>query len=368
MPFDVFVTYSGMRGASFAKAAASTLWDVFYLQAGRHQSAADPDEETDEATRKALAGSRAQLVILTPEALESKRVQKEVSLGSELRKKVVCYRDSRVTDDRLTGALASLRPQTFHSTKDLTAKLSSSDRWGIPVIIPTAGGEAGISPLNLLIPKTMLPVAGKPILHHILDSLATAPEAFSAVVMLVGRNREVIEYWASLFPGKLPVRCVEAQVNTLPAALKRLRLKTSFLLYFSDILLEDEISWTKVLADHRHLRDHHKVIGTLLASRAYQLDIGTITPAAQGLALIKGFSEKPPTLLHDLANLGVSVFEPGFVPYLHNSDESVFGDSLMRAVKAGQEFGYYTHSRWHHIQTIGAWLAANDAYAKHQGS
>jgi NDP-sugar pyrophosphorylase family protein len=86
-------------------------------------------------------------------------------------------------------------------------------------------------------------------------------------------------------------------------------------------------------------------------------------PATTGVSgLVGSFSEKPQTLLTDLANMAIALFEPSFLQYLEPTDSSLFGQSLLRAMDNGIKFGYFTHGKWRHIQTLTDWLAARRAY------
>jgi glucose-1-phosphate thymidylyltransferase len=69
----------------------------------------------------------------------------------------------------------------------------------LKVVIPAAGGGTRLKPLTDNRPKVMLPVAGKPIIGHIVDLVAGVNP--SEVIVIVGSQREQIEdYLDRSFP------------------------------------------------------------------------------------------------------------------------------------------------------------------------
>ncbi|MDO9172055.1 MAG: sugar phosphate nucleotidyltransferase [bacterium] len=74
-------------------------------------------------------------------------------------------------------------------------------------LIPAAGTGTRLRPHTHNKPKALLPVAGKPILGHIIDDLLQA--GVDEVVLIIGYCGEAVRAWAAgAYPG-LPVTCVE---------------------------------------------------------------------------------------------------------------------------------------------------------------
>ena len=64
------------------------------------------------------------------------------------------------------------------------------------VIIPAAGIGSRLRPHTLATPKPLLPVAGKPMLAHVLDSLK--PLDPDEVIFVVGHHVEIVTDWQGL--------------------------------------------------------------------------------------------------------------------------------------------------------------------------
>lgn len=76
-------------------------------------------------------------------------------------------------------------------------------------IIPAAGKGVRLMPFTKNVPKTMLSVAGKPILGHILDQIVHL--GINRVVLIVGHCKEaIVEYMAHCYP-HLDVQFVEQE-------------------------------------------------------------------------------------------------------------------------------------------------------------
>jgi GTP:adenosylcobinamide-phosphate guanylyltransferase len=213
-------------------------------------------------------------------------------------------------------------------------------------IIPTGGRAGSMYPFNSGMPKSLFIVNTKPILHHILDSLNR--DIFSKVIVLTREYSPMIE--ESLLPYQNFVECIRIDRN-VPAALLEIKnkLKSPFLIHYNDILI-DEIKWDHVIKHYQFLKERYSVIGMLVCSKYYPLDIGILTEKTADL--LESFNEKPDYLIEVYANIGVSIFEPDFLNNIEPADGSIFKESLKRAKDGRKKFGIYKVDRWWHIHDL----------------
>jgi glucose-1-phosphate thymidylyltransferase len=108
------------------------------------------------------------------------------------------------------------------------------------VILPMAGFGTRLRPLTWSKPKPLVPVAGKPVLGHVLDMLAVLPE-LEEVVFIVGYlGDQVQEYVHTAYPD-LRARYVEQKEllgQSQAIWLAREYLQGSILILFVDTLIE----------------------------------------------------------------------------------------------------------------------------------
>jgi glucose-1-phosphate thymidylyltransferase len=112
------------------------------------------------------------------------------------------------------------------------------------VVLPMAGFGTRLRPLTWSKPKPLVPVAGKPVLGHVLDMLSALP-ALEEVIFIVGYlGEQVQEYVQAAYPG-LHTRYVE-QKDLLGQSqaiwLAREYLQGPILVSFVDTLIETDFA------------------------------------------------------------------------------------------------------------------------------
>ncbi|MDT4895329.1 MAG: hypothetical protein QOH25_406 [Acidobacteriota bacterium] len=361
MMHDLFISYSASDGLALARLISETLEKNFLFDIFMADKEIKAVESIDSKVRDALNGSKRILVLFTANAITSEWVTSEITLALDLNKDIIVCRHQGVEKQNLPIRLLQREHIIFKDGDDLVESLNRM-RWGIPVIIPAAGKSGGLYPLNMGMPKLLLPVGEKPILHHIVEKINKTPKAFSKIIILTKEFSKMIEYYAGLMKSELPVECRETLDPKLPMALKKLSLKTAFMIHYSDILIEGDFNWTHFLQHHKYYRDTSNVLGTLMASDNYKLPVGRIRTGGQ--QLLKEFTEKPKSIeaVGYTINMAVSIFEPEFLDKIEDNDVSLYGDSLSKAMKKGGNFCLYNHDKWRHIQTLGDWYEAQRDY------
>ena len=361
--FDLFISYATSDGLAFATAVADFLKQKYLLSVYLAERATHPGEAIDDKIKEAMGLSHKVLFLFTPDAIKSDWVQGEVVIALALKKSLVICRREDVDKNELPVRLMRKEHIVFENDKKLMESLDNTLNWGIPVIIPAAGRSGGLYPMNLGMPKIILPVGDRPILHHIVQKLDQT--VFSRIIILTEMFSDMIEYFAGLSGVSIPIQCMKTPNRKLPMALKELGLETTFLIHYSDILIEGDFNWGQMLEHHKYHKSHHNVIGTLMASDKYNIPVGRIQTGRQ--QMITKFTEKPDNLESvgynmNSINMAVSIFEPDFLKHIDENDLSLYGDSLKRAMEEEKKFCIYQHDTWRHIQTLGDWFEAQKHY------
>ncbi|MCA1631538.1 MAG: TIR domain-containing protein [Acidobacteria bacterium] len=290
--YDLFISYATDDGLSLAKAVAAMLHEVYMLETFIADEESRVGTSLNEKVRKAMLQSQQVLVLFTKKAVASDWVNGEVTLAIALEKDIIICRSQDVQRQALPILLLEKEHLDFQDSAELLEKLKTIQAWGIPLIIPAAGRSGGLYPLNMGMPKILLPIGKKPILHHIIDKLDST--IFSKIIILTKDFSEMIEYYAGLSTTTIPIECRRTPAPLLPLALKEMKLNTTFMVHYSDILIEDDFYWAKFLQHHKYYRSSQNVIGTLLTSNRYKLPVGRVKTGQQ--QIIREFTEKPESI------------------------------------------------------------------------
>jgi dTDP-glucose pyrophosphorylase len=360
--YEVFISYSTEDGHDLAKSVSTILKTEFLIDAYVAEREARHGTDISDGIKKAINQSRKVLIIFTPKALNSKWVKAEESYAQNKEKDIiVCVKEGIDINDLpiRTHKDVLLR---FKDNDEL-CKTLKKEEWGIPVIIPTAGKGSGLYPLTFGMPKTLFPVREKPILHHIISSLEDS-NYFSRIIIITGKFHDMIEYYVSMIKDtKITIECRKATGNTLPMSLKNMQLKTTFMVYFSDIIIEGSINWNEFINYHKSNRRDHDILGTLMTSKRHKIPVGRVTPDNKFPHLIGTFEEKPDDSIHSYSfNMAVSIFEAEFLDFVKSDDKSLFGDTYANAAKDGKRFTYFGHDEWLHIQTLNDWYNVQKSF------
>jgi glucose-1-phosphate thymidylyltransferase len=132
------------------------------------------------------------------------------------------------------------------------------------IVIPTAGFGTRMRPHTWSKPKPLVPVAGKPVLGHVLDMFSTLPKIDEVTFIIGYLGEQIEEYIQEAYPG-LNARYVE-QKELLGQShaiwLAREGLEGPMLMAFVDTLIESDLSaladeeaeavaWVKEVPDPR---------------------------------------------------------------------------------------------------------------------
>jgi glucose-1-phosphate thymidylyltransferase len=209
------------------------------------------------------------------------------------------------------------------------------------VIVPMAGRGSRLRPHTLTIPKPLVPVGGKPIVHRLVEDIASVcSEKIDEIAFVVGQfgdeaEKELIEVAASL-GAKGSIHYQDKPLGTAHAVLcAKEKLEGPVVVAFADTLFkanfkidpnDDGILWVKQIDDPSAF--------------------GVIKMNEQGEII--DFVEKPKEFVSDLAMIGIYYFKDGArlrqeLEYLIDNNiikggEYQLPDGLRRLTEAGYKF------------------------------
>jgi NDP-sugar pyrophosphorylase family protein len=222
----------------------------------------------------------------------------------------------------------------------------------ISIVIMAGGTGGSFSPISHYMPKSLAFIGTKPLIHHILNSFSGLP--IDRVYIILGKFGDMIEnYIREARSINYPIEFFHSdEHDKIGGCLLRIRsrIRSTFLVYYGDILLED-FNFPGMLAFHRHMKTDRQVLGTLAFSRSYPLNVGLLK-LDRSRRILRGFSEKP-TGHYFNVNMAISIFEPGIFDYIKDRSEDLYGTVIPRAMKKARKFAGFEHkNRWWHLHTV----------------
>jgi glucose-1-phosphate thymidylyltransferase len=230
----------------------------------------------------------------------------------------------------------------------------------VKALIPAAGVGTRLRPHTLNKPKALLPVAGRPIIGHIVDDLHGA--GIDGFVVVVGYEGAAVREWFAAERAGLDVIFVEQRERLgLGHALwtaRRAMGEEPFFCILGDTILK---------ADYRALvgADHDQI-----AVREVE------DPRRFGVVVLEGdrvirFAEKPDPPVSNLAIVGAYLFRRPAVLWraldrivdedIRTKGEYQLTDALQLMVAEGVPFGVVPVRDWYDCGKPETWLATNQA-------
>lgn len=198
-------------------------------------------------------------------------------------------------------------------------------------MILAAGEGKRLRPLTKYLPKPMLPVAGRPLLEHIINHLRNCGITQLAI-NLHHLPPAVMGYFGDGSRWGVSLRySVEEQLLGSAGGVKRLQafFDDTFLVYYGDVYTQ---------ADLRSMVAFHRRFGASVTVGLYRVP----DPWNRGIVglddtrAIVRFIEKPrrEEVFSDLANAGIYVLEPGVLDQIPPGQVWDFGNDLFPALLA----------------------------------
>jgi len=197
-------------------------------------------------------------------------------------------------------------------------------------------------PATAEIPKPMLSVGGRPVLHHVLDIYAG--QGVTDFVLATGYKGDVIADWATTLPADWTVAVVDTgeQADTGERLVQCLpHLDETFFLTYGDGV--GDVDLAALLRLHRSSRAGATVTVVPLPS-----PYGTLLIDDRGQ--VRAFTEKPRLPDHPV-NAGFFVFEPEAVVAVAGAGASLERDMLPALGSAGRLYAHRHDGFWRSMDT-----------------
>jgi glucose-1-phosphate thymidylyltransferase len=224
-------------------------------------------------------------------------------------------------------------------------------------IIPAAGMGSRLQPHTDNRPKVMVPIAGKPILEHISESLFKA--GFDKISVIVGYKKEaVIDYFSKNYPGKFDFPVQKEMKGIAHAVLYALEdVDEPALIILGDTIID---------LDMEKLKDpKHNVIGVVRVDDPSRF--GIVETDKRGF--ITNMVEKPEYPKSDLAIAGAYFIQSQrtlkfAIEELIKNDvktrnEYQLTDALSLMMKTGESFKALPINKWYDCGTVETLLSTS---------
>ena len=196
-------------------------------------------------------------------------------------------------------------------------------------MILAAGEGKRLRPLTRYLPKPMLPLAGRPLLEHIINHLRDC-DITELAINLHHLPEAVMGYFGNGSRWGVNLRySVEEQLLGSAGGVKRLQsfFDDTFIVYYGDVY---------TLTDLRPMIDFHRRVGAAATMALYRVpdpwNRGVVELDKMG-GIVR-FVEKPPReqVFSDLANAGIYVLEPSVFDLIPHGQVWDFGRDVFPAM------------------------------------
>ncbi|MDO9523666.1 MAG: sugar phosphate nucleotidyltransferase [Methanocorpusculum sp.] len=200
----------------------------------------------------------------------------------------------------------------------------------IQAVILAAGEGTRLRPLTKNRPKVMLPVANRPILEHVLNSVVAA--GIRDITVVVGYKKEQVMTFLNTYPVPVQVVVQDKQLGTAHAlSMAKKYVHTKTLVLAGDNYVDPE--------SLRSILDKENAV--LVAPHSSPANFGVIS---SNDGILTGIVEKPKDVEPgSLVSCGVYIFTPEFIG---NIRERTIPESLEKSIKAGMKISIVSANDW----------------------
>jgi bifunctional UDP-N-acetylglucosamine pyrophosphorylase/glucosamine-1-phosphate N-acetyltransferase len=197
-------------------------------------------------------------------------------------------------------------------------------------VVLAAGRGTRLEPVTSHLPKCMLPLAGKPVLEHILLALKDA--SVKDIVMVVGYKKDsIIDYFGDGEKFDLRIEYLEQRERLGTAhAIGLVEMDEDFLVVNGDTLFSTK--------DIKRVIESHLGVATLSVKRVDDPSHYGVVKVEDGN--VKAIVEKPKECVSDLVNAGLYAFSPRIYEAIKRTKKSERGEyeitsSIEQLIKEG---------------------------------
>ncbi len=227
---------------------------------------------------------------------------------------------------------------------------------GIKVLILAGGKPVYFESEKKTLPKTMVKIAGKPLLEQTLLRLKAVK--LTEVYISIGEGGEIIEkYFGDGSQLGLNINYIHQKSNSQGTAQPLFQAKeyfnSDFLFLYGDV-------WNDI--DFNDFLEFHRAQKTAICTMALT---STESVSMWGLAKLQGnkvveFEEKPksPKTFSRLVNAGIYLMEPEIFNLIGSKSNKLESDVFPRLAEEGKLFGYPYEGLWLDISNSAAYRQA----------
>lgn len=231
----------------------------------------------------------------------------------QIGKKIIA--DETTPEERIKELMIELRLECMPVIKKTSRELIKIILWddlfpekptarsiNLPVVIMAGGEGTRLKPLTNIIPKPLVPVNDKAIVHEIMDRFSKYE--CSNFIMSVNYKADLIEYYFNSLDHNFDIKYISEEKPTGTAgslSLMKDYLKTTFFVINCDILIDED--YFSILDYHRANNNELTMVSVI---KHYPIPYGVINTTADGV--LSSIEEKPDYIFQ--INSGMYVLEP----------------------------------------------------------
>jgi len=218
-------------------------------------------------------------------------------------------------------------------------------------IIPVAGAGTRLRPLTYTQPKPLIPVAGKPIISFIIDSLrSVGVDEFIFVIGYLGEKIKdyVEQHYPDLKKTYVTQEMRLGSAHAIWTAREQLRDADEIIVFFGDTIIE--VDFKKLM------ESPYSILGVRKVEDPWEYGVVEFDPEERNPKVVKKVVEKPKIPKSNLAMVGfykikeVSEFMDALSYNIDNNirthGEFPLTDALMRMIEQGVEFRTFPVDNW----------------------
>ncbi len=221
--------------------------------------------------------------------------------------------------------------------------------------IVLAGGKGErLFPFSSVIPKCLIPVAGKPCVRWIVED--AIQQGFDDIVLCINKKDEPnFKHEFRDLDVTFSVNCeTTGTVDELLCATGNGLVVNTFILRYGDDLTE--ISLKNMVSFHKE----KNALATLPFTMGLKLPVGILKIGNDGA--VEEFIEKPP--LEKPSWIGVAVFDPKVLNYL-KPGEDIAAHVIPRLLNAKEKvYSFETPNHWYDVGNLEHWRKADEYFSQ----
>jgi len=297
---------------------------------------------TDGDIRRVLCKGEPLSSVITGNYCTSPQIQTDFSLVTA--KKLM----EKYGITRIPVVDASNNPIGIIGIEDITSLSVSNIPQNNYVVIMAGGKGTRLYPITKVVPKPLLPIGDKPVVHLIIESFQK--NGFNNFIMSINYKKDYIKtYFLNEDIKSFNLDFVEEKAfEGTAGSLKLVKDKVADTFFVSNCDIVINMDYTKALAFHKENNADLTIIGAL---NEVKVPYGVLETQGNELNCI---SEKPQ--VHFMVNTGVYILEPSALDFIPADGVFDMTDLIKELMVQKKKVSVYpTHEKWIDIGTLGSY-------------